>query len=130
MDTSVHFATLYAGTSKTCGVTDRGVLYCWGRAYTEIVDTNPVAPVHIGSREPVVALAPGYWFTCAAVGDGRTYCWREIPWAAVGDEPVDDCDGARVCLPERPVSDSLRFRALGAGQENACGVTTTGDLYC
>jgi alpha-tubulin suppressor-like RCC1 family protein len=134
VDEQHAYVSLAGGWGKMCGITapPEGALYCWGRYYTQIVGETPVKPMRVGATRPFLSVSLGYGFACGIVRGGSAYCWRETPLATIGREPVTwGCpNGADICLDETPVGDKMRFVAVASGEEHACGIATTGGVYC
>ena len=128
---SLRFAMLGAGSLYTCGVSTTGTGYCWGyNEYGALGDgstksaTEPraVAGGH-RFRSIVASRTASRPVTCGITVDNQALCWG---WEseALGRPDVDDSS-----KPE-PVMGALRFRALSVGFSHACGVDSSGAVYC
>ncbi len=127
------FATVSAGYFHTCGVTTSGAGYCWGGGTsglglgdgTTFFSSTPVA---VAGGLTWAALSAGYFHNCGVTTAGAAYCWGSD---SNGDLGVESCQFSPVCMsaPE-PVTGGFTFRAVSPGEQNTCGVTTSGAAYC
>ncbi len=87
--------------SHACAIVTGGTLWCWGENYWgqigngQISDTPVTTPtqVAIPDGEPVISVAAGRGFTCAAVESGKVYCWGspgdgQLGVDVLGDQPL------------------------------------------
>lgn len=133
----VRWAAVTAGNQYTCGLTEDGLIDCWGRnpgmterpegIYTVIVagpsstcalDDCGVATCwgYLGEGEaapppstPFVAISSGWRFACGLTAEGSVECW--------GDEQM-----------EAPVG--VAFVKIDAGENHVCGLTTESTITC
>lgn len=75
------------------------------------------------------AVAAGEGFTCAAAGDGRTFCWGSRRAGRLGDGGSGDV-ATRPVRVEADLRSDLRFDTVAAGPGHACGLTSGGEAYC
>ena len=122
------FAAVDAGGTHTCGVTTRGVAYCWGSNArgslgdgTLTIRTTPV-PVSDGLTFATVSAGGGH--TCGLTTSGVAYCWGQNVDGQVGDGTTADRTTPVL------VSLGLTFAAVSSGWYHTCGVTTSGVAYC
>ena len=82
---------LSASNSHTCVLRAAGTVACWGfNANGELgggasFPMNSITPVAVLDLTGVVALAGGSQSTCAALADGRLYCWGLNANGQLGD---------------------------------------------
>jgi alpha-tubulin suppressor-like RCC1 family protein len=86
------------------------------------------------NRVQMVALVAGGGFTCGLEAYGQAWCWGTNQLGQLGAESPDTCRYAeteRPCalIPQR-VAGNLAFRAIDAGHDHACGLTSDGTAYC
>lgn len=131
-----HFAQVSAGYVHTCGVTEGGSAYCWGRNRGRLGDgttAEHLKPVPVAGRVSFERVRSGWVHTCGLATDGTVYCWGYNTHGALGDgttthrrEPV-------------PVAGEHSFVQLsvaassGPGtvhSSHSCGVTKAGKTYC
>jgi alpha-tubulin suppressor-like RCC1 family protein len=128
-------ARISAGQSHTCAVTSAGEALCWGDNSkgqlgngTEIVSSLPAAVS--GLTTGVATIAAGSDFTCAVTTDGGAKCWGDGASGQLGNGTSTSS-----ALPST-VLDGTGSSALGgvvtvsAGFENACALTTGGNVLC
>ena len=126
------FRNLYANAGGVCGLTSRGQAICWGTNFNGELGTgdkslvlSPTAVVQGWLQ--FVSLAVGHTLACGLTASGVGYCWGTNSNGQLGTGTNVDA-----LVPSSPVAAPVgtRFVALTAGQNNACGLTTTGDAYC
>src|SRR5207247_4754729 len=74
------------------------------------------------------SLGAGGVHTCGiASGSGAAYCWG---YNKAGELGIGSRDSTIRHDVPAPVSGSLRFRAVSAGYDFSCALTTEGAAYC
>lgn len=122
-----------AGGFHSCAVDALGGAACWGsNMYGQLGNGNSgpgemeLAPVEVvGIDGPVRALAGGYDFTCAVVGDGAAKCWGRSEYGELGYGSYQDSP-----VPVDVVGLDSGVAAIAAGHDHACAVTTAGAIKC
>ncbi|MCB9658122.1 MAG: hypothetical protein H6726_10780 [Sandaracinaceae bacterium] len=115
-----------AGGSRACVLDDAGGVHCWGTGnvgHSASTYTSDV-PLRVDDSVmgPVVDVAAGgYRVACALDDEAAIWCWGET--SACGNSTTS-------CATPVPVSGGLTFASLAVGTAHACGVTTSGHLYC
>jgi alpha-tubulin suppressor-like RCC1 family protein len=135
--TALAFRQVSVGAGHACGVTTDSQIYCWGdNGSGELgngtieASSRPVAVVG-GGRFRLVSA--GRAFTCAVSIDDRGFCWGHNPYGELGNgSPGPETCFAGIECSTRPVqlAGSLRLSEVTAGQDHACGVTTSNRIYC
>ncbi len=136
-ETAQLIATAYTG-----GATVPGAVFVWdsdASAVATVDGTGLVTAVTQGSATITAAsgaieagatvnvqfafseIAAGHDFACGLVG-GAAYCWGRNDVGQLGRADTSEAPGA--------VATSLRFDALAAGAQRACGLTAAGAAYC
>jgi len=130
-------ASVAAGARHTCAVLGTGVS-CWGHndqgqlGIPMSGDSSSPAPVFIdpvSDETPVVVkvIAAGEAHSCAALEDGRLFCWGHNSHGQLGD-------GTRADQRDRPAQVAFReldeVIALMAGDRHTCAGTARGLLFC
>lgn len=119
------------GLFHNCAVTDAGRLKCWGdNRYGQLGDgttTNRPSPVDaVGLPASVVAVAAGYWHTCALTRAGAVRCWGLNDNGEVGD--------GSVTVRRKPVDvvglGNGVVAAISAGIHHSCALTRGGGVKC
>jgi alpha-tubulin suppressor-like RCC1 family protein len=101
------FTDLDGDAFRTCGLDQRGAIWCWG----PFVDGS-LRPVPLAAG-PFVELSVGS-IVCALTGSGRAWCTGQS-----GDPDV-----------MKLVSDAPTLRSIAAGQRHACGLDGSGRAWC
>lgn len=121
-------ALISAGGRDTCAG-EGATIYCWGGGsdgdagdgtFTE----RAGATVAVADLPPVVALASGEQFTCAALAAGGLRCWGNNSHGQLGTGVAATGFG-----PTR-VGTGTDWVAVSAGDETTCGVTAAGAMSC
>ncbi len=128
-------ARIGAGQSHTCAVTAAGEALCWGDNSkgqlgngTEIDSSLPV-PVS-GLATGVATIAAGSDFTCAATTDGGAKCWGDGVSGQLGNGTSANSALASSVLDGTGSSALGGVVTISAGFENACALTTVGNVLC
>jgi alpha-tubulin suppressor-like RCC1 family protein len=126
-------SSLVAGGNHFCGLTTEGNAWCWGdNTYGQLGDGTTSsqwgamsAPTQVGGGLKFASLAAGGSFTCGLTSDGTAYCWGSNAYRALGNG-----GSSYYKLGPFPVATNLKFTALTAGAEHACGIAKDGATYC
>ncbi|MGH9259941.1 MAG: RCC1 domain-containing protein, partial [Acidimicrobiales bacterium] len=86
-------------------------------------NTSSAARVSGGLK--LVSVTAGGSYACGLASSGIAYCWGILPGS--DSEPGGEPSARRVPVP---VAGDLTFTSVSAGFWHACGVTTTGAVYC
>jgi hypothetical protein len=118
--TDLSLETLAAGYAFSCGLSRKGFAYCWsgGAAAAGQLDRLPG-----GLR--FASLSAGPYHACAVTAAGDGYCFGDNSEGELGV----GAKGQFSQFPE-PVSGGHKFRAISAGEQHSCGLTTAGKAYC
>ena len=123
------FVTLAAGQTHVCGITSDGSVYCWGGNDSGQLGTGDTVysanPVKAALEAPAASISLGGSFSCALTTGGLAYCWGLNHVGQVGSG-----SGLTMMLLPAPVNQPTTYRTISAGWSHACGIRTTGALYC
>lgn len=100
-----EFHSVVGGQDHTCGITQSGAAYCWGRGYG-------LTPSPVGEGIAFDQIAAGGDRTCGLTSEGSTYCW------GVGGAPGSKLSG------------DLDFTAISVGRVHICALTGAMEAYC
>ena len=141
------FAFISAGQQTTCGVTTAGAAYCWGQNLIGELGIGTVigpeqcpgdyptdpkiacshVPVAVGGGLTFRSVSVGYRAVCGVTTAGAAYCWGSNYWGELG---TGSAQRPQASLTPTPVAGGLTFSALDADGDAACGVASTGTVYC
>ncbi len=122
---------LAAGQSHTCALFGGGSIRCWGNnSDGQLGDgstSNRSTPVLVvGLPGPAVDLTAGVSHTCAAISDGRAYCWGGNPSGQLGDGTF-----TKRLLPTKVVGlGSDQVVKIEAGGFHTCALLDNGSVRC
>lgn len=117
-----------AGGYHTCALTANDVR-CWGaNRLGQLGDgttTDRTTPVVVRGLSSARALSAGLYHTCAVVQRGEVRCWGLNDTGQLGNG-----EAAKVFTPAEVRGLMGMTRALAAGGEHTCALTTTGSVRC
>jgi alpha-tubulin suppressor-like RCC1 family protein len=124
----------------TCGLTTRGVVYCWGLGRDEQLgvdkqgscQADPLENVwtpclaHPGrvTMDNFVAVTVGLNSTCALRADGHPFCWGNNDRGQLGSATY-----IRWGLP-LPVEGDFLFATIAGGRDHFCATTADQRAFC
>ena len=125
--------TIAAARKHTCAVTMLGGAWCWGDdAYGQLGDggTNsdkPTPVAVVGLSSGVKDIAAGSYHTCALTAAGAVKCWGQDANGQVGDGIASNAEKP---TPVAVSGLSSGVKAIDAGVEHTCALTTAGAVKC
>jgi len=126
----VTFTQVAIGAEHRCALNAAGGIYCWGsnsegRVGDQSTTARPL-PTPVAGGVTFEALSVGNAHSCAIRATVRTaYCWGFNGFGQLGIT-----GGAASANQPTPVAGDLTFRAIAAGGNHSCGVTTGDVAYC
>lgn len=122
-------AQIALGAYHSCLVTESGAAQCWGLndngllglGYVGGAFSEPQQPLGLGSG--MIAIAAGYWHTCALSNAGGVYCWGQNSSGEVGN-------GASGSIVHTPFAVTTSALALATGRWHSCAVLQGGSVKC
>src|SRR5205085_8860449 len=113
-----------------CGLTAAGAAYCWGsNAFGQLGDgttINKSQPTAVPGAPAFSQLAVGAYDTCGRTSAGAIYCWGWSGYSLFGDNVL----GTLRLAPTAVNTGGVTFQSISLGLQHACGIATSGSLYC
>lgn len=127
---NLKFAAITVGDLFACGLTTDGDAYCWGddefgQLGNGIIWSSALPVPVLSGGVKFASLSAGEVNACGLTANGTAYCWGQNALGTVGDGSA----GTLVVNPH-PVSGGLAFRSIHLGFVHACGLSTSGQVYC
>jgi len=125
-------SSVSAGVSSACAVDSTGKVYCWGNGVLGNGSSGssavPVAVTSTGALngKVVTSVSIGNGFACALATDGKAYCWGGNTYGQLG---TGNTTASYVPIAVTGLN-GITFTQITAGNFWACGLTTTGTVYC
>jgi len=122
------------GEWHSCAILDNGSVSCWGngqdRALGNGNTTDQLTPTltsSLGTGRTAVAIAAGYWHTCALLDDGNVSCWGTGNLGQLGNG-----GGSNINAPTLTSSLGVGRTAvaLSAGESHTCAILDDGNVSC
>lgn len=126
---SMRLASVSAGGAQACGLSDDGMMYCWGGNHGgEIAPVTSASSVFVplGTRpEPAfVTVSAGSQRSCALTADGNAYCWGSNWSGYLGDGTREPRSTPTRVDTEAPIE------SLHLGLRHTCALDGEGHAYC
>lgn len=131
------FSSFTVGIEHICGLTAKGVAYCWGNNKYGQLGNNSTAdsnrPVLVsnpdnGNRLFFSSITAGAYHTCGESQSGKAFCWGASSNGALGNNSESNSS-----IPVEVISpyanSALTFSNLSAGYGFTCGLIT-GIAFC
>lgn len=123
-----RFRTVAGSSYQACGVTEPGVLWCWG-PYPDVpsIPQFSSSPMRIQTPEPVMAVDISTTLYYCVVGvSGQAYCRSsQNTYGQRGGGVTGDANSGFVAV----VGDH-KFAAIAVGRAHACALTGNGETWC
>jgi alpha-tubulin suppressor-like RCC1 family protein len=100
-----------------------GTVSCGGGA-EDAAPTTPTRTPIVVAAQPLVNLAVGGGHSCRLATGGTAFCWGDGSTGQLGSGSTNSQ------LTPAPVTGSLVFAGLTAGEFSTCGLTSAGAAYC
>jgi hypothetical protein len=120
---------IVAGLGHTCMTTSDGSVLCWGLNESgqngDGTFANNTSPVFVQNLDGVSNLAAGSIFTCALKFDGTVWCWGDNAFGQLGNGTMVNSS-----VPVQVIGLPGAATSLTAGQDFACAMLESSDMYC
>ncbi|MBU1220414.1 hypothetical protein KKF34_06280 [Myxococcota bacterium] len=133
MPIGVTFTSISGGEQHACAIDQNSKLWCWGynnwgnlgnHSYANALSP---AEVYWASTSPdFVKVSAGGRSTCAVDTTGQAYCWGNSDYGQLGDGMFSSSDEPVLVTQ----TGGLLFADVSVGQNFACGISTSGNVYC
>lgn len=132
-----RITSLGVGRTHACALTSHGAAYCWGSNDDGALGNGTIPSGRVGPPPGIsvpavvsggltfASISAGDGFTCGVAPGGGAYCWGDDAFGELGDGR-----SAMASATPVPVSGGHAFAIVTAGFDHACGITTSGRLYC
>lgn len=119
-----------AGWLHTCTVLADATTACWGAGFdgrlgNGTAQATVAHPMRVSGDSAFASVSGGFEHSCGTTATGAAYCWGKELSGELGDGI-----GMATRLAPVAVGGALAFRAVSAGNNFSCGVTTVGAGYC
>jgi len=128
--TRTSFTSVSSGDHFSCGLTDKGIVYCWGANERSQLGTSDrirnLIPNKVYEVNNVVEIAAGSDFACARISDGGVACWGRGDLGQTGDgfdETKDRIFATRVPTISTAIG-------ITAGRGHACALLKDKSIQC
>jgi alpha-tubulin suppressor-like RCC1 family protein len=138
VDPGLLLDQIRAGDRHTCAIDTKGDALCWGwnddgqlgnggSAPDQCLGTLACegSPVAVSGGQQWKEISAGHRFTCGINSSDQAYCWGQNTSGKLGTGSV----GGQQLTPVL-VNTTERFKAIVAGRETACGISTSDELWC
>jgi alpha-tubulin suppressor-like RCC1 family protein len=132
MPERIRFLTIGAGVYHTCGLSQNGDAFCWGRNSDGQLGNgsreNRIIPVRVSMPRNIQfkSLSFGAYFVCGLSLQGKVYCWGSNFVGQLGDGSQVD----RLTPTPVQMNENLIFESITSGGLHTCGLTALGQAYC
>lgn len=118
------------GPRHACALTDEGEVLCWGdNEFGQLGDgseANSALPVRVSGLGPgVLAIAAGYYYSCALTAARGVKCWGRNDSGQLGDGTFESRSS-----PVNVVGLEARVAALSLATWHSCALTVAGQVKC
>lgn len=130
------FDQLVVGTQHSCGLTQAGAVYCWGRnQFGEVgagLTTPSLSPTQVALSGKVVSLSATPNRTCAVTESGKLYCWGVLRGSTYVDvDSIGKCFSRNACAALPTLIDGLPpVVTVSTSRTHTCALTLDGGAYC
>jgi alpha-tubulin suppressor-like RCC1 family protein len=130
-----RFTQLEVGSDAACGLTARGVVYCWGEddwgsigGGVAIDGNNVGAPQRVlgGVKFAALSHAGGEDHLCALTSRGAAYCWGGNRYGQLGTGDYVNSNE----IGARPVAGGIEFSMISINEDISCGLSSRGQIWC
>lgn len=121
------------GFFHTCGVSDQGAVWCWGKSDSGVLGFPPMdffsypPGIAVGLDSGVAKIAGGLAHNCAVKTDKTLWCWGENLSGELGDPMFSG--GYRI-TPTQVVALGTEVEEVSAGYGHNCVVRSGGTVWC
>jgi alpha-tubulin suppressor-like RCC1 family protein len=126
-----NFVQISAGYNFTCGVTDDGKGWCWGKDDDGELGNGSTTgdqntPQQVNNITNFTTISAGAYHACGITEDGTAYCWGQDGSGCLGNGSSISGD------QEEPyeVSTITDFIKISAGASKTCGISSDNKAYC
>lgn len=125
------FKSINVGFFSTCGITTAGAALCWGYNYYGMLGNGStgnylLSPTPVSGNHTFKSIdVGGNYQTCGITDTDAAFCWGSNAYGALGTGGVGGINPTPVA-----VTGGHSFKAISAGEQHTCAVTTTNEGFC
>jgi alpha-tubulin suppressor-like RCC1 family protein len=132
-----RFKSISTGENHTCGLSHKGLAYCWGISGSGQLGSNaqnpriptPVLEPQGGQPLQFAQISAGNYHTCGITTAGKAYCWGAGIYGTLGTGTLSN--STRPVEVTNPVGEpALQFASIAATSFHTCAITVAGKAYC
>lgn len=122
IDAGTKYKFVSTAYTMTCGVTEGGVLKCWGTGYINGTWGYYSSPLVVGTDFKEVAVGGAH--VCALKMSGNLECWGNYSYGVFGS------GGTVIQTTPLLIDSGVTYSKIYAGSNVSCGKTSLGDMKC
>lgn len=123
--------SVVVGDFHACALNTDGDAFCWGNnQFGQLGNgtvSGSISPVAVSGDHTFSRLAAGNNFTCGIRTDGATLCWGRNQTGQLGTTLADGATFSNIPVT---VDTGEHFASLALGNSHACGLNSSGIIFC
>jgi alpha-tubulin suppressor-like RCC1 family protein len=120
----LRFQRLVSGFRTNCGLTEAGVIFCWGDGWPLGTRDSLVSPTALPTAEVFRDLSLRWGHICALNSAGKAFCWGDNSSGQLGDGTY------LFRVQPTAVLGNIVFSSIITTVDASCGVAVSGQVHC